>query len=54
MAGWKSERSGLTRCILSTGVAYEKASCAIMRSHEEATIWRSEERAPSSESAEST
>eukprot|EP00962_Isochrysis_galbana_P010124 scaffold2805_cov215-Isochrysis_galbana.AAC.2 len=34
--------------------AYEKASCAIMSNHDEAIIWRSEAREPSSERAEST
>mmetsp|Transcript_24561 Transcript_24561/g.77874 ORF Transcript_24561/g.77874 Transcript_24561/m.77874 type:complete len:273 (-) Transcript_24561:996-1814(-) len=54
MAGWKSDRSGRCGCICWMGVAYEKASCAIMSSHEEAIICRSDERAPSSESADST
>merc|ERR1712087_350035 len=36
------------------GEAYEKASCAIISSQDEAIIWRSEERAPSSERAERT
>ena len=53
IAGWKSERIGRTGCIRSTGVAYEKASDAIMSSQPDAIICRSELRAPSSESAES-
>ncbi len=54
MAGWKSERSGRCGCIWSTGVAYEKATEAIMSSQLEAIICRSDEREPSRESAEST
>ena len=54
MAGWKSDRSGRCGCIWSTGVAEEKATEAIISSQLEAIICRSDERAPSSESAEST
>lgn len=54
IAGWKSERSGRRGCIWSTGVAYEKASEAIISSQEEAIICRSDERAPSRDRADST
>mmetsp|Transcript_17271 Transcript_17271/g.56481 ORF Transcript_17271/g.56481 Transcript_17271/m.56481 type:complete len:246 (-) Transcript_17271:1813-2550(-) len=54
MAGWNKERSGRCGCIFWMGEAYEKASCAIMSNHDEAIIWRSEAREPSSERAEST
>ena len=51
---WKSDLIGRSGCIFCSGVAYEKARLAIMRSHEDAIICRSDERAPSSESAEKT
>mmetsp|Transcript_13881 Transcript_13881/g.37266 ORF Transcript_13881/g.37266 Transcript_13881/m.37266 type:complete len:264 (+) Transcript_13881:887-1678(+) len=54
MAGWKRRRRGRSGCMRSTGVAYEKATLAIMRSHDDAIIWRSDERAPSSDRADRT
>mmetsp|Transcript_41839 Transcript_41839/g.98005 ORF Transcript_41839/g.98005 Transcript_41839/m.98005 type:complete len:222 (-) Transcript_41839:621-1286(-) len=54
IAGWKSERSGRCGDIFWMGVAYEKARLAIINSHDDAIICRSEERAPSRESAERT
>ena len=52
-AGWKRRRSGRQGCISSTCFVYENARDAVMISHPDAIICRSDDRAPSSDRADS-